>query len=214
MNLSEMTQDDIDRIESQLAEKVKNEEELKPLIEKLAGREDIYSAIMSDKLSADTVKAIVEGKVSTEQAKEIVESAGGEATKEEIAALREMIREEVKEGLEKSPVPAVSEEIEGMRLAQEIRDFSESVDDFEEFREPIADWYDKNSKFEGMPLEEVYKLVKFERISRQAVEEAEKAASEEAKNLAARGGNGSGGGAAGTSEGFASAMLEMAKGMR
>jgi hypothetical protein len=208
MNINEITQEDLDQIEAQLKEKIDNEEQLKPLFEKLHGRDDIYSAIMSDKLDKEITAAILDGSLTPKQIDKVEKDTGLD-----INAVAEMVRAEIDKKIG-AGIGNVTEDIEAMKLAQEVRDFSESVPDYDAFREGIADWYDSHEGMDGMPIMDVYKLVKFDKMTEEAKSAAEAEAVEEAKKMAAMGGNGAGTGKPGSSEDFASAILGFAKGMR
>ncbi|MFA5376197.1 MAG: hypothetical protein WC455_10680 [Dehalococcoidia bacterium] len=213
MNIAEITQHDLDELEKQLDEKMRNENDLKPFLEKVQGREDIFNAVMNDKLDPEVVKGILDGTATKAEVKQAAKNA------DVPTGLAEQVRSLIAEELSKADgkigkVDKLSEDFEAIKLANEVRDFAETVPDFDEYREGIANWYDEHPEFESFPLDNVYKMVKYEKLSAEASSKVEEDMIEEQKMLAARGGNGAGHGAVGTKEGFEEALMSMAKTLR
>jgi len=186
-------------------------EEVYPLMTKLQDQPEVIEAIMAGKLDSKLAQEVMEGKIKLDDATEVAQANAevkkdlGDKKYEKFSAedIEKLIVKKLEDTInpvieklgksEKNFNKALTESEERREFEDKVNGFIKNTSDFQDHAADIDKWFEENP--DQFDIEVAYYAVKGKKTVTEAKKEAEVAAAEEAKNVAANaGGGGSQGG--------------------
>jgi len=176
--------------------------EISPLLDKLQDSPEVAEAILEGKITAELASAILEGKVTTAEATDVVEAhkqvkenmgikkyekASSEEVEKLVSEQLKGVDDKIKQATEKFSKD-ISEMEEKREFEDKVQTFIGSVEDFGEYSEGIVKWLEEHPTV--YDIEVAYFAVKGKELAEKSTKDAETAAAEEQKNIAANAGGG------------------------
>ena len=181
-------------------------EEINPLMTKLQDQPEVIEAIMAGKLDKDLAQKVLEGKVKLDDATDVVQAHAevkeelGDKKYEKLSGddIEKLIVKKLEDTIqpvidrlgksEKNFNKALTESEERRDFENKVNTFIEGTPDFKDYAADVDKWFEENP--DQFNVEVAYYAVKGRKSTVEAAKEAEVAAAEAAKNVAANAGGG------------------------